>query len=212
MSQSQQPGTPGRYQRSSNGLVGAMIVTVVLVLAFVGIRSLTSDNVSTPVEKVDYLTAMKAGRADHKLMTVAPERLPSGWKATSANYVTGMSPSWHLGLLTAGNKYVGVEEAQTSTDKLAEEHVDVSATRGKDVTIAGQKWQTWTDGGGDYAVARSLVVGGTTVESWMVVGTAPEKEIRDFAGTLVGVPVPSQPAPSPSASPTGTPSANAGTS
>lgn len=201
MSQSQQSGRPGRYQRSSGGLLGAMIVTVLLVLAFVGIRSLTSDNESTPVQTVDYLTAAKAGRADGKLMTLAPARLPGGWKATSADYLTGMSPSWHLGLLTAGNKYVGVEEARTSTEKLAEEHVDLNADRGPDVTIAGAKWQTWTDSGGDYAVARSLEVGSRTVESWMVVGTATEKEIRDLAGSLVGGPVPTA-SPSASASPT----------
>lgn len=200
MSQSEQPGSPGRYQRSSGGLIGAMAVTVVLVLAFVGFRALTSDNRSTPVRTVDYQTAVKAGRADKKLMTLAPERLPSGWKATSASYLTGVSPSWHLGLLTAGDAYVGVEEALTSTDKLAEEHVDVSADRGKDVTIDGQRWQTWTDSGGDYAVARSLVVSGRTVESWLVVGTAPHEEIRDFAGSLTGQPVPAAAAtPSPTA-------------
>lgn len=184
------PGTPAgrpvRYQRSSGGLVGAMIVTVLMVLAFAGFRALTRDNEATPVRSVDYATAVKGGRADGKLLVVAPKELPTGWKATSASYETGMSPAWHLGLLTDARKYVGVEEAQSSIEKLAQEHVDPAAERGKDVVIEGATWQTWSDSGGDYAVGRSLSRGGKIAESWLVVGTGPEQQIRDFAATLVG--------------------------
>ncbi len=97
---------------------------------------------------------MKGARADDKLLVLAPARLPLGWKATSATYTRGVSPTWHLGTLTDDDKYVGVEEARTSIKSLVEEHVDADAKRGKDVTIGAEKWQSWTDAGGDYAVAR----------------------------------------------------------
>ncbi len=179
-------GGPGRYSRTSGGLVGAMIVTVLAVVAFAGFRALISDNDPTPVRSVDYAASVKAARADEKLLVVAPERLPSGWTATSATYTSGATPTWHLGILTQERRYVGVEESRSSIADLASEHVDTDAARGKDVTIAGDTWQTWTDAGGDYAVARSSKVAGTTVESWLVVGTAPGEEIRDFAATLEG--------------------------
>jgi hypothetical protein len=166
--------------------VGAMIVTVLAVVAFTAFRAVTSDDEPTPVRSVDWATQVKGGRADKKLMVLAPERLPAGWKATSATYTTGVSPTWHLGMLTDKGKYVGVEEARSSVEDLVQEHVDTNAEQGKDVTIAGETWQTWTDPGGDYAVSRSLEVGGKTYESWLVVGTAREAVIRDFAGTLKG--------------------------
>ncbi len=186
MSDSQGTGQPGRYQRSSGGLLGAMLVTVLAVIAFTAFRALTTDRAPTPVRAVDYATAVKGARADQKLLVQAPAALPPGWTATSASYSTGVSPTWHLGTLTKSRRYVGVEEARASIEDLARQHVDKDARRGADVEINGATWQTWTDSGGDYAVARSLQSGGRTVESWLVVGTAPEQQIRDFAGTLVG--------------------------
>jgi hypothetical protein len=191
MSESRDPATSGTaaparasYQRTSGGLVGAMLVTVVVVIGFVAVRGITNDPGSTPVQSVDYQLTVHAARAAKQLMVPAPTQLPAGWKATSVSYTDGPSPTWHLGMLTKGRKYIGIEEARTSTAKLAEEHVDPDADRGKDVTVDGQTWETWTDRGGDYAVARSLRAGGRTTESWLVVGTAPASQIRDFAGTL----------------------------
>jgi hypothetical protein len=184
MSQTSSPGG-GRYQRSTGGLVGAMVVIVLGVLAFAGLNALKTDREPTPVRAVDYAAMVRAGRADDKLLLMAPESLPTGWKATSAGYETGTSPTWHLGLLTDKGKYVGVEEALGGVDDLVEEHVDPDAEQGEDVTIDGQTYQTWTDADGDYAVSRTVQVAGNP-ESWLVVGTAPESTIRDFAASLSG--------------------------
>ena len=173
-----------RYQRTSGGLIGAMIVTVLFVVAFVAFRGFVRDNESTPVRKVDYQTWVKAGRSDGKLAVYVPSPLPEAWEATSASYATGTQPAWHLGLLTDDRKYVGVEEARDSTKDLVEEHVDPDATRGKDVEIDGVTWQTWRDVGGDYAVVRSLDGPDGTPESVLVVGSAPESQVRDVAGSL----------------------------
>ncbi len=174
----------GRYQRSSGGLIGALIVTVGAVVAFVVFRALTSDDEPTPVRAIDYSAAVQGARADGKLTVLAPDRLPLGWKATSATYTRGVSPTWHLGMLTGDTKYVGVEEARESIDDLVEEHVDENAQRGKDVTIGAEKWQTWTDSDGDYAVARALDGPKGAEESVLVVGSAPERQVRQLAGSL----------------------------
>ena len=161
-------------------------MSVAAVVGFAVIRAVTDDTVPTPVRTVDYTTSVKAGRADRLLAVMAPAQLPAGWRATSASYVTGSDPTWHLGLLTEEDRYVGVEESRRSIEHLVREHVDVGAERGEDVTIDGEPWQVWTDAGGDYAVARSLEIEGSAVESWVVVGSAPEATIREFAESLEG--------------------------
>ena len=186
MSESSEPVSTGggRYQRSSGGLVGAMLVTISAVIAFAVFRSLTSDNEPTPVRAVDWTAAVQSARADDRLLVLAPDRLPLGWKATSATYTRGVSPTWHLGMLTDDSKYVGVEEARTSIKALVEEHVDTDAQRGKEVTIGAEWWQTWTDAGGDYAVARVVRGPGGDEESVLVVGSAAAAEVRQLAGSL----------------------------
>jgi hypothetical protein len=185
MSQTRSPGG-GRYQRSTGGLVGAMVVTVLAVVAFAAFNALRTDHDPTPVPAVDYTAMMRAGRADHKLLVMAPATLPNEWKATSVGYQTGGTPTWHLGLLTDRGKYVGVEEALGGVKDLVDEHVDPDAKQGEDVTIDGETYQTWTDVDGDYAVSRTVGSGGTDHESWLVVGTAPHGTIRDFAARLRG--------------------------
>ena len=61
MSETRSPGG-GRYQRSSGGLVGAMVVTVVAVVAFVALRAFTTDNDPTP-RPVGGLPGDGAGRS-----------------------------------------------------------------------------------------------------------------------------------------------------
>lgn len=175
-----------RSQTSIAGMVGALVVVVVLVLAWVGFRALTSENEATPVRTVDWRAWVEAGRSEQRLMVFAPEALPPGWRATSVDYVGGNDASWHVGLLTDAGKYVGIEEAQSSSERLVEQYVDEDAERGDDVTIGGETWETWTDAGGDYALVRSIEIGGRPYESLLVVGSAPAKEVRDFAASLSG--------------------------
>src|SRR4051812_12023040 len=98
MSESPEPVSPGgggtgggRYQRSSGGLIGALIVTVAAVVALVAFRALTSDDEPTPVRTIDYSSSVQGARADGKLAVLAPDHLPPGWKATSATYTRGVS-------------------------------------------------------------------------------------------------------------------------
>lgn len=179
------PAQPG-YQRTFPGLVAAMLVVVLVVVGWTVFRALISDKEATPVRTVDWKPAVAEARADHALLVPAPPQLPEGWRATSVTYRSGPQPAWHLGLLTDSGKYVGVEEQRTGLADLVEQYVDPDAVPGDPVQIGGQQYQTWSDAGGDYAVGRSLVSGGTVVESWLVVGSASPAEIRSFAGLLRG--------------------------
>jgi hypothetical protein len=171
-----------RTQRSAAGMVGALIVVVAIGVLWVKVGG--SDEKATPVPTVDWAAWVKAGRSDQELMVFAPEKLPSGWRATSVDYTGGAGAHWHLGLLTDTGKYVGIEESRASAQDLAEQYVDQDAVRGDDVTVDGESWQTWTDSGGDYALVRSVSVGGKPYESVLVGGSGARDDIREFAGSL----------------------------
>jgi hypothetical protein len=171
-----------RRQRTAAGMVGAMIVVVALVVVVYWFRS--SDDKATPIPTVDWAAWVRAGRAEHQLMVFAPIALPKGWRATSVEYAGGTGAHWHLGMLTDKGKYVGIEESRASTRELVEQYIDENAIAGKDVTVAGETWQTWTDAGGDYALVRSIGAGGLPYESVLIGGSAAQGAIRDFAATL----------------------------
>ena len=67
-------GQAGRYQRSAGGMVGAMVVLVVLLVAWVGFRSLTTQEPDSPVRTVDYAQVVGAGPEGRAASTWSPRR------------------------------------------------------------------------------------------------------------------------------------------
>ncbi len=186
MSQSTAPvrERPGGYRRSSNGLIGAMIATVAAVLLFVGVRGLVGGDPATPVQTVDWKISFVAGRSEGRLQVLAPAALPAGWRATSASYTPEPAPDWHLGVLTSDTKYVGIDETRDDLQTLVQHTIDKNASPGGEVTIAGKSWHVFTDAGGDYALGRTIDLGGGESESQLVGGSAKPETIRAFVATL----------------------------
>lgn len=179
------PPTPNRYQLPITSMVGAMLVVVGVVAAFVVWRSLNSDNAAVPVPTVDYQSWVRASQQDNRLVTLVPSALPTGWRATSASYNSGVSPHLHIGLLTADAKYVGLEEGIDSMNQQVQQYVDENAKPGPDVKAGGYTWKTWTDSGGDYALGREVKAPqGSYPQTVLVVGSAPAAQVREFAASL----------------------------
>lgn len=158
-------GQAGRYQRSPSGMVGAMIVLVVLLVAWIGFRSLTRTEPDSAVHVVDYAQVVKPAKRAADFPLVAPTSLPSGWRATSVTYTDSPPQHWHLGVLTDRDRYIGLEQGNDSEHSMVTEYVDKTASRGAPVDVAGRPWTTYTDPGGDLALVRTdgeattLVVG-----------------------------------------------------
>ena len=170
---------PGRYQRSVSGMVGAMIVLVVLVVALVAVRNLLQDEPTSTVEPVDYRKTAEIGQEQVGFPILAPETLAEGWRATSVRLTPEPTPAWHLGLLTDQDRYVGLEQSRRTEERMVEAFVDRDAVKGDPVQVAGETWRTWTDEGGDTALTR--VEDGVTV---LVVGTPGLDVLTEFAATL----------------------------
>ena len=170
----------GRYTRSINGMVGAMLVVFLVVVAFVVFRDAVRSDVTTTVEDVDYVQPAAFAQEQAGFEILAPSALPEGWRSTSVRYVPGIDERWHLGMLTGEGRYVGVEQASATEENLVEAHVDEEAARGEAVTIAGERWQTWTDEGGDLALVRQ----GEDVTTLVVGHEVPLEELVEFTASL----------------------------
>lgn len=148
-------GGAGGYQRSTSGMIGAMLVLLAVVAAFVTFRALVRNEVVVPVKTVDYQRTLEYAqdRADFRLL--APEQLPEGWRATSVEFVP-QSGRWELGVLTASDRYIGLVQSASSEQKLVETYVDQDAVHDGTVQIDGRSWRTWSDEDGDTAVTRQV--------------------------------------------------------
>jgi len=174
-------GQPSRYTRSFNGMVGALIVTVIAVLAFVGGRGRWRSDVDNGPEAVDWQARVERARqAD--LAVVHPRELPAGWRATSTELAAGDDPRWSLGVLTDEGRFVGIRQQDTSVADLVELYVDEDAEAGDDATVTSDitdTWQTWSDDGGDVGYSTEL-----GDEALLVYGSAPAEDVEVYLGLL----------------------------
>ncbi len=175
---------PGRYQRSTSGMVGALLVTLLAILVFVGLRACTRSDLEVKPEHVDYRAQIGfAQRAGAKL--AYPASLPSGWYATQVDFEPG--PALGLSLLTATGAYAGLRQSGASTAELLTTYVDEQPTAGSPVTLGGSlatRWDTWTDSGGDTALTARW-----HHQSLMVFGSATRADLELLARSLTARPI-----------------------
>ena len=170
---------PGRYQRSAGGMVGAMLVLLAVIAAFVVFRDINRTDPVRPVPDVNYEQTLSYARDQAGFAVLAPDPLPAGWRATTVEFVPEPT-RWHLGMLTDEERYVGIEQALSSPTDMVETYVDAEATRSGTVTIDGTRWQVWSDSGGDTALVRR---GGEVTT--LVVGRVSRPQLTGFVADLV---------------------------
>lgn len=172
---------PSRYTRSFNGMVGALIVTVLFVLAYVVWRGLFRTDVDATPTPVDWQASVQlAEGAGYPV--VHPRELPAGWTATSVDLAAGDDPQWGLGVLTDDGDFIGIRQQDTSVDELVRVYVDEKADAGDEASVASDvtdTWQTWSDDGGDHGFSTEL-----GDEAVLVYGSAPVDDLETFLGLL----------------------------
>ncbi|MFS3129008.1 DUF4245 family protein [Nocardioides sp. Bht2] len=182
---SQQSGG-GRYERSIGGMAGAMIVTVVVVIAFVIFRAVNRDDLELERDPIDYVPVVAALQEAGIDDIVYPSSLPNGWNAVDAKRT---ADGWALDLYTSENRYLGVRQQDRQLRDMIGEFLDGDAEEGPKVKISGDlagTWQTFSDRDGDHAIATK--VGETFV---VVFGSPGLDQIKVFASSLTTEPVPS---------------------
>jgi hypothetical protein len=152
------------------GVLGALLIASF----FVGqIMTVKPDR---PQERVALGDAVKGAKSVARFSVVAPRALPKGWVATSARF---HPDSWHLGVLTIRNRYIGLEQAESTPATMIHDFAPRSRTRGT-VDIAGRPWQMRTEADGDRIYVRDF--GATSV---LVIGSARRVELERYVASLV---------------------------
>ena len=173
---------PSRYTRSFSGMTGALLVTVLAVVAFVAWRGLFRGDVDDTPRPVEWQETVElAEQVDFAV--VHPRELPAGWTATSVDpQFAGDDKSWGLGVLTDDGRFIGIRQQDTSVDDLVELYVDEKAEAGEDVTVESEiarTWQTWSDDGGDHGYSTEL-----GDDALLVYGSAPVEDLEAYLGLL----------------------------
>ena len=173
--------TRSGYRSSTGGLVGALVVSAGL-MAVVGLMTFfQARDTDDPTPPYDYSSDLAAARERAPFAVVAPRSLPEGWYATSADTTTsGPVYSWHLGLITDQDDYVGLEQSNEASTTFVAASTKADQP-GDPVQIDGQSWQTLTSGP---ETALVLVSDSTKPVTTVVTGTASEDELVAFAGSL----------------------------
>ena len=171
---------PSRYQRTTGGLVGALVITLVVIGGYVAFRAATRDDLDVKPQAVDYREAVQALR-DAGTDVVHPRSVPASWTVTSVDSEPGRRLVWGMGMLTPTG-FAGLREEDQSLDDLVATYVDEHATQGADVTVQGDlggTWHSYSDRGGDHALG---VEHGR--ESLLVYGSADVSDLRRLAESL----------------------------
>ena len=159
----------------------SIVILLVVIGAFALYQALLTDDPGSPTPPVDYKTAVVGARADAGYPVLAPAELPDGWKATSVRYTPGSKWVWHLGVLTADQEYVGLEQARTDPPSLIKTAAEGTVATGT-TDIDGTEWQVRRDESRGETTLVRHEQGVTT----LVTGSASQQTLEDYVRSLRG--------------------------
>ncbi len=153
-----------RGNPSMGDVVRSVAVLAVIVLALWGFGQLFTNTPDRTVKPIDYVQTVSSARPAAEFELLAPSTLPKGWVATSARFTP---TSWHLGVVTEDDKYVGLEQAKIAEKQLVAKYAKDSKAAGT-VRIDGEVWDLRKGPDGEVIFVRradgvtTLVTGETT--------------------------------------------------
>ena len=172
----------GRYQRSFGGMIGAMVITLLAIVAFVIFRAVVRDDLDVTRETVDYEPVVRAFQEGGDTSVAYPRELPRGWRSVAAG---PSGNGWMLDVLTEDDEWsVGLRQEDRSVHKMLRVYVNEDGQTEADGSVEldgdlGPEWDVYRDRDGDYVLTTE--VGKRTL---MVFSRAPEETVQDYAASL----------------------------
>jgi hypothetical protein len=170
------------YQRSTTGLVGAILACLGLIFVVFLLTLFQPRHASDPAGTIDYSAQLKQARQDARFHVVAPATSPKGLRPTSVEWqpARGKTPAhWHLGFVTKSGEYIGLEQGTAAAKSFVADNT--AATKpGPAVTIGSRKWKTLSS---RHEVEHAYFHTDRGVTT-LVTGTATTSQLTAFIRTL----------------------------
>ncbi|GAA2837421.1 DUF4245 domain-containing protein [Kribbella solani] len=171
-----------RRDKAKSQTVGNMVFALAICLAVVAFLVLVTWRPHKEEVKAIEYTAQLEDAKKVAAWVRGPEPMPSGWSATSVEFRTPQQEpiTWHLGVVTAARKYVGLEQSNVTTGKFLGDKLGRTSDDGT-AAVNGVTWQRkiLLDRKGETALV--LVGAGTTT---IVTGNAGYPDLEAFASVL----------------------------
>ena len=172
---------------------GDMIRSLALILIPLVVITIIFTNTPNdhPVKEVDWKPVLAKAREEAPFEVLAPENLPSGWRATRVNWVPQGKPYlngeasprnlWQIGFLTPDDAFVDLNQGDVRPQEMVDQQSRDGTADGSSV-VAGKTWQRLISPDGR---TRSLVL--TSPNSTVVVTADLSYEaLEAYASTLSG--------------------------
>lgn len=153
-----------------------VMAAVLLGIAAVG-KAFTVDP-GPPASTLDPAQVAPRAARDAGVPLYVPRSLPAGWRATAAEM---RGDVWHVGVVTADEDYIGIEQAQASSADTLRRFAKGSRADGA-VRVDGDLWSRRTEADGDTVFVRRA--GSTTV---LVIGSAPRQLVERYLSSLESI-------------------------
>jgi hypothetical protein len=164
-----------RGNPSMGDIMRSMAVIGLIILALYGIGKIFTQEPESATPAIDYATIVDQARPAAGFELLAPSSLPKGWKATTASLNIDW---WHLGVLTADEEYIGLEQVKVSVDRAVDRFANGSKAAGT-AEIDGKTWAV-RKGPQDRTTYVRREGGVTT----LVNATGPRSEVEDYISSL----------------------------
>lgn len=129
---------------------------------------------------VDPAPAIASAQASGLFPVGAPDGLPDGWRALSAQFTrTGVTGELRVGYVTAGDGQVQLIESNEDTAELSAREFDNQARLTATTTVAGAPWQTYQVRGDEKALVLT-----TPERTIIVIGRADVAELVTLAAAV----------------------------
>ena len=166
-----------RFRSMKNMIWG--LLACLAVVALIGL--VVQRPAQETVHAIDFSGQLALARKAAPYPVLAPEPLPPGWQATSAQAgaESGQPFTWHLGVITPEKRYVGLEQSNGAAGRFVSDMLGDTNDEGTS-TIGGNTWQrkasTTTD---DRSLVRTAD-GATTI----LISTAGYSVLDSYAAVL----------------------------
>ena len=170
---------------------GDMIRSLALILIPLAVITIIFTNTPNdhPVKEVDWKPVLAKARQEAPFEVLAPENLPSGWRATRVNWVPQGRPYlngeasprnlWQIGFLTPDDAFVDLNQGDVRPQEMVDQQSRDGTPDGSSV-VAGKTWQRLISPDGR---TRSLVLTGPN-STVVVTADLSYEALEAYASTL----------------------------